>query len=302
MDKDYLLKKWLNNDLNAAEAKAFAEKDDFEFNQQIINDAKLFKASQFSTVGDYNDFKRNTSGKSNRIDMRSLNSILRIAAVLVIGIGIYFAFFNTSTMQFETIAGEKFEFSLPDQSLVSLNALSSIEFNKKNWSDDRSLELKGEAYFKVAKGSVFNVQTADGEVTVLGTQFTVKQRQDYFEVKCFEGVVQVTSIGNEIILNAGESFRMINDNSENRSVDLKEPEWLNNKSMFQAVPLFEVLAEMERQYDIQITIENMDANRLFTGGFMHDNLNNALISITQPMNLSFEIITSNQVKINGEKK
>ena len=302
MDKDYLLKKWLNNDLNAAEAKAFAEKDDFEFNQQIINDAKLFKASQFSTVGDYNDFKRNTSGKSNRIDMRSLNSILRIAAVLVIGIGIYFAFFNTSTMQFETIAGEKIEFSLPDQSLVSLNALSSIEFNKKNWSDDRSLELKGEAYFKVAKGSVFNVQTADGEVTVLGTQFTVKQRQDYFEVKCFEGVVQVTSIGNEIILNAGESFRMINDNSENRSVDLKEPEWLNNKSMFQAVPLFEVLAEMERQYDIQITIDNMDTNRLFTGGFMHDNLNNALISITQPMNLSFEIITSNQVKINGEKK
>ena len=302
MDKDYLLKKWLNNDLNAAEAKAFAEQDDFEFNQQIINDAKLFKASQFSTVGDYNDFKRNTSGKSNRIDMRSLNSILRIAAVLVIGIGIYFAFFNTSTMQFETIAGEKIEFSLPDQSLVSLNALSSIEFNKKNWSDDRSLELKGEAYFKVAKGSVFNVQTADGEVTVLGTQFTVKQRQDYFEVKCFEGVVQVTSLGNEIILNAGESFRMINDNSENRSIDLKEPEWLNNKSMFQAVPMFEVLAEMERQYDIQITIDNMDTNRLFTGGFMHDNLNNALISITQPMNLSFEIITSNQVKINGEKK
>jgi len=302
MDKDYLLKKWLNNDLNEAEAKAFAQQDDFEFNQQIINDAKLFKASQFSIVGDYSDFKGNTSGKSNSIDIRSLNSILRIAAVLVIGIGIYFAFFNTNTMQFETIAGEKIDFTLPDQSLVSLNALSSIEFNKKNWSDDRSLELKGEAYFKVAKGSVFSVQTTNGEVTVLGTQFTVKQRQDYFEVKCFEGVVQVTSLGNEIILNAGESFRIINGNSENRSLDLTEPEWINNKSMFQAVPLLEVLAEMERQYDIQISIDNMDANRLFTGGFMHDNLNNALISITQPMNLNFEIITSNQVKINGEKK
>jgi ferric-dicitrate binding protein FerR (iron transport regulator) len=46
-----------------------------------------------------------------------------------------------------------------------------------------------EAYFQVKKGQTFSVNTTDGVVKVLGTHFNVKQRKNYFEVNCFEGLV-----------------------------------------------------------------------------------------------------------------
>ena len=53
--------------------------------------------------------------------------------------------------------------------------------------------------------------------------------------------------------------------------------------------------------NIEITTKNIDANRLFTGAFTHTNLENALISITQPMNMTYELSSSNLVTINGRK-
>ena len=63
-----------------------------------------------------------------------------------------------------------------------------------------------------------------------------------------------------------------------------------------------VLAELERQYNIEITYKNININRLFTGGFEHDNLGNALIAITKPMNLTYELSSSNLVILHGENQ
>jgi hypothetical protein len=46
----------------------------------------------------------------------------------------------------------------------------------------------------------------------------------------------------------------------------------------------------------------VDSNLLFTGGFMHDNIENALLSITQPMELNYKTNVSNDVVIYGNKK
>ena len=47
------------------------------------------------------------------------------------------------------------------------------------------------------------------------------------------------------------------------------------------------------------TFKFKDTARLFSGGFVHNNLENALMSITEPMNLTFEISSPNQVLIYG---
>ena len=72
-------------------------------------------------------------------------------------------------------------------------------------------------------------------------------------------------------------------------------------SEFNAIPIKEVLSELERQYSIEVAIENTDENRLFTGGFPHDNLENALNAITQPMNITYELSSSNLVIIHGKE-
>jgi ferric-dicitrate binding protein FerR (iron transport regulator) len=130
-------------------------------------------------------------GRSYRAKNKTIrlqhNWLLRIAAVLVIGIGLFFASVPMQTTTELTQNKMQKTFLLPDDSEVTLNSASQIEYKKWNWTDHRELQLEGEAFFKVTKGQTFDVLTRLGKVTVVGTQFNVKARGDRFEVICFEG-------------------------------------------------------------------------------------------------------------------
>jgi len=303
MNKDILIKKWLNDELNDTEKVAFEKLDDAQINLAILENAKYFKASNFLEVDDFNTFKQHYySQKQPAKKLFELSTFLKIAGVLVIAFGVYFAFFFNNETQIKTLAGEKTTVELPDKSQVFLNALSSIEYNESKWKDKRLLKLYGEAYFKVAKGKKFDVVTSSGIVTVVGTKFNVKQRLNYFEVKCFEGIVRVSSNTIERLLHAGDTYQILNNTFIESKTTAVLPKWTTNLSDFEAIPFKEVLAELERQYNIQIKSEDVNTNRLFTGGFVHNNLENALIAITQPMNITYELSSSNQVVIRGKNK
>ena len=303
MDKDVLIKKWLNNELSEAEEKAFKQLGDYDFNQYILDNAKHFKASNFSKIDDFETFKDNYN--SQNIKVRKLNwkkPMLRIASVIVIALGIYSLFFLDNTTKIQTLASEKTTIELPDNSKVSLNALSSIEFNKNKWNENRMLKLNGEAYFRVAKGKQFDVITTDGKVTVVGTEFNVIQRDNYFEVKCYEGVVRVSSDTIIRRLIAGDTYKIFDGKFTESKTTSSQPQWTKESSIFNAMPIKEVIAELERQYNIKVILKEVNANRLFTGGFTHKNLENALISITQPMNMTYEFDSSKHIIINGQKE
>jgi ferric-dicitrate binding protein FerR (iron transport regulator) len=125
---------------------------------------------------------------------------------------------------------------------------------------------------------------------VLGTHFDVKQRDNYYEVSCFEGLVSVTYNNTTVKLPPGKSFRVINKQIEKTDdFDAQTPSWLQKESSFTRVPLNQVIAELERQYDIQIETQGIDTSKLFTGGFTHTNQKTALESITIPLQLSYTI-------------
>ncbi|SRX72296.1 FecR family protein [Aequorivita antarctica] len=301
MEKELLIKKWLNNELNGSEKEAFDKLDDFEINQAIVDNAEYFKASNFTEIADFEAFKkRYDSHKKPVRKLQWLNPLLKIASVLVIAFGLYFTLFHNSITQVKTVAGEKITVELPDTSEVILNVLSTIQYNAKKWDEKRSLQLEGEAYFKVAKGKKFDVITESGVVTVVGTQFNVKQRSEFFEVKCFEGKVSVVSDTIKRLLHPGQTFRISNHKFSEGTITAVTPKWADNMSDFESVPFKEVLAELERQYNIKIINKNVNVDRLFTGGFVHHDLENALISITQPMNMTYELSTSNRVIIRGK--
>ncbi len=298
MDKDNLLQKWLNNDLTDAEVNELKAQDDYEFNKKIIESATQFRASDTYTVADFETFRaRYQQHQKPTQKVRKLFPILRVAAVLAFAVGIYFTLFSNTTTTINTLAGEKTTIELPDASEVSLNALSSIAYNKKDWDSNRTIELSGEAFFKVAKGKKFDVVTKDGTVTVVGTQFNVKQRANYFEVVCYEGIVKVVSDTIVRQLTIGESYTIYDGKLTEKTIADKAPSWTQNYSSFTAVPIKEVFVELERQFDIKVSFKNTNENRLFTGGFSHENLQNALMTITEPMNLQYERQPTNSVII-----
>jgi 2-hydroxy-3-keto-5-methylthiopentenyl-1-phosphate phosphatase len=114
--------------------------------------------------------------------------------------------------------------------------------------------------------------------------------------------VKVISNTTERELHVGDTYLMLNKEFKESKTMLLKPNWTDNKSSFRAIPFKEVLAELERQYSIEIIHENTNINRLFTGGFVHGNLENALISITEPMNITYELSTNNLVVVHGNKK
>ncbi len=303
MDKEYLIKKWLNDDLTDAEKAAFDNLDDSKLNVAIIETSKQFKASGFSDIKDFNTFKKHyNSRKKPILKLQWIKPILQMAAAFIIGFGIYyFAFYNSSS-SYKTSISQNMDVVLPDNSKVKLNANSQLQFDDDNWKDNRQVKLKGEAYFIVEKGNKFDVITNDGKVTVVGTEFNVKQRNNYFEVKCFEGIVKVTSNTIERTLHAGDTFQFLNDALVEEKTPLKKPFWVAGVSSFKSVPFHLVVEELKRQYNISVSFENVDLTRQFTGGFNHKNLEHALLSITKPMGLSYELSSSNHVIIHENKE
>jgi len=300
MEKEYLIKKWLDNDLNPQELKAFKQIDDYNDLIKLSDSLKQFKAPNFDNDLAYSEIQKSISlKKSAKKEFHWFKPLLRIASIIVIILSVYY-YTTTLDTQIETFIAEKTEVTLPDDSRVNLNALSTISFNKSTWSSNRNIDLDGEAYFDVEKGSKFNVNTILGSVTVLGTEFHVKNRLNYFEVVCYEGSVKVISKNIHKILKPGDQFLVIDGKFIAQEKEKKiKPSWLNNESYFKSIPYKYVLSEFERQYDITFITDDIDTNILFTGNFVHNNKELALKSITLPLNITYKIQNS-EIALNRE--
>lgn len=291
MEKEYLYKKWLNDALTPSELEAFKKIDDATLSQEILDEAKRFKAPDRYRVADFETFKAQKATKKETptkvIRLPWLQKVSSIAAVVVITLGLYYAFISQNQTTITTQIAQKETIALPDQSQVTLNAISSIEYSKETWNEKREVALEGEAFFKVAKGAKFDVKTDDGVVSVLGTSFNVKQRDQFFEVTCYEGLVSVTYNNELLKLPAGNTFRLDHSTVTQGTISGEGPQWINNRSVFSKVAVAEVFKEVERHYDVHIDFSNIDSTILFSGGFEHMDLTEALTSITAPLRMTF---------------
>jgi transmembrane sensor len=284
MQKEYLIKRWLDNELTVAEESTFKNLEEYKFLTALTKDLKEAKLQfnyneelAFSKLKDKIAIKK---GKKTKIV--SLKFITRIASIFILGLSILFYFTNKKTIT--TQIGETKVYILPDSSRVTVDALSNIKLKRFNW--DRNIALNGEAYFEVKKGKKFIVNTKQGSIRVLGTKFNIIERKDYFEIICYEGSVLVTANNREKILKPGESYLVIEKKIiETKKLQKNISNWINNKSFFRKTPIKYVLKEFERHYNIKI-IANFNTNELFTGSFIHDNKKLALKTITLPLNLN----------------
>ncbi|HJS01615.1 MAG TPA: FecR family protein [Flavobacterium sp.] len=291
MKKKKEILKWLDGELSAKEIEDLKQSEDFNTIERIAHYSAHLDTPQIDAKQALASLKsRNLTKQEPKVRSLNFKAVFKVAAAIAILLtSSYFLFFNT-TQSFETGIAQTKNFHLPDNSEVLLNASSKITFNEKNWEKNRDLTLEGEAYFQVQKGKTFSVKTADGIVKVLGTHFDVKQRKNYYEVSCFEGLVSVTYNHQTIKLPPGKTFRVINKQIENlEDSDANNPSWLQKESNFTRVPLNQVIAELERQYDIKIETQDLDTSKLFTGSFTHTNQKIALESITIPLEISYSI-------------
>lgn len=298
MNREDLIKKWLDNELSIKELQAFKALEDYDGLVKLSDAVQQFKAPDYNDSEELDIVLQKIKPKQPKT--KWLPKIAQVAALILLCFSVYY-YTTTLDTTISTLAAAKTTTQLPDNSSISLNALSSVTYNNSNWNDKRFVSLKGEAYFKVAKGETFSVETETGIVTVLGTQFNVKDRDNVFEVTCYEGSVRVDYKGNSKILKPGDSFLIVDGKyiaQEKESID--SPKWMTNESYFKSMPFDHVLREFERQYNISITSENIDLNQLFTGSFVHNDRTLALKSITLPLHLSYSLQNDGSIVLTRE--
>jgi transmembrane sensor len=161
-----------------------------------------------------------------------------------------------------TANGETYSITLPDHTVVYLNAASSISYPASFATlNERKVELSGEAYFEVAKDSShpFIVRTADQEIKVLGTHFNVNSYKDDGNTKTtlLEGSVQIGFSSNKnetgTIIKPGEQAYI----KANRIyIDQVKAEdaiaWKNGYFRFNNETLEQAMNKIARWYNVKI--------------------------------------------------
>ena len=286
MKEENLIRKWLDYDLTAEELIVFEGSKNFRTLEHISNIARSLKAPEFDAATALASLSISEK-KNTKALAFNLATLAKIAAVLLIALGVFY-YTTTLDTSITTQLANTETIHLPDNSAVVINADSELSYNKRSWNTNRNLTLDGEAYFKVAKGEKFTVATPGGAITVLGTEFNVRYRDNKLEVTCFEGAVKVNSGSTSIILTPTNKVIIENKKITKKYVDKNlSPTWVEGESTFVSMPFLNVLKEFERQYNVVIETKDVEVTTQFTGGFTHKNMEMALQTITSPMQLTY---------------
>jgi len=171
---------------------------------------------------------------------------------------------SSSVMMLATAKGEHTHVFLPDSSEVWLNVDSKLEYSTDYSATNRSLKLKGEAFFKVAKGKKypFTVDAKGFQVKAVGTEFTVSAYVDEPRASAFlkEGIVELSYFPEgrkeqKLRMKPGEEATIrLAEKSVNISPAGSENiiRWTNGELYFENEPFDQVFRKMERWYDVKI--------------------------------------------------
>lgn len=299
MDEDYKLAKWLNNELTAEELAEFKQNPDFALYEKIKENSARLKTPEFDQDKMLSSVV--ATKKETKVVKLQPNWFARVAAVLIIGLGLFFAYENNNVTYYGTNDIIPI-IKLPDNSEVAINNNSEIEYQKWFWKNNRTIDLKGEAYFKVAKGKTFEVNTNLGKVTVLGTQFNVNSKDNTFEVTCYEGKVKVNYKNQELILTKGMLVTFENDSKTEGKTTLSMPNWASDEKeiSFTNQNLKTIITDIENTYNVTIKTNTIATEQLFTGKLPNNNLDVALQIIASTYHL--QIRKSNETSFELVKK
>lgn len=269
MEKEHDLAKWLAGEMTEAERAAFEQTPEFALYDKIAAASSRLHTPEFKEEAMLQHVLRQPKKQVSKVVPLYSRPIFRVAAILVIALGVWFGTRSgngNSLTVAQTAPGTIQTLQLPDRSEVTLNAGSSLSFQKDGWEGKRQTHLKGEAFFHVSKGNTFDVLTNLGKVTVVGTQFDVKVRGQRFEVACFEGKVRVQVQGQRTLITKGqivafENGKPIKIFPETAST----PGWMHNELVFKSERLPAIKAELERHFALKITLPAKVSSARFTG-------------------------------------
>lgn len=198
-----------------------------------------------------------------------------------------------------TPRGGLYNITLPDGTHVRLNAESSLEYPIRWQKDKREVTLKGEGFFEVVhqQEQPFIVHTLGQSVEVLGTHFNVcaYSADTITKTTLLEGSVQVIANkgGQNLKLQPGEQSVLIGQSIAKHNVNVtQELAWLYGKFNFDGKNIYQVIDELSRWYDVDISYEGEMPNVEFFGGAYRDVKISTILNILKTYGVDSKEVSS----------
>lgn len=300
LENKELIARWLSGELSEEEKTQLAQREDLGDLKAVLDDVSTWSLPPVDTEASLKRLKAKTVAKPET-KVISMRPLFRVAAAIALLATVWFVYDFTSangTIDLKTGLAETLSHDLPNGSVITLGAVSSASYNKDNWDDDRLIDLAGQAYFDVESGAKFTVNTAYGDVTVLGTQFDILTVNGALKVNCFEGSVAVSSESGQEILKPGEGVIFEKGTFERINFTSTGPSWTGGSSVYQATDLEDVVNDLQRYYDVRLRLPFDLLDESYTGSFPHNDLDQALRSIFTPLEIQYTLTADGRVVFN----
>lgn len=223
---------------------------------------------------------------------------------------------------FKTQRGERATITLKDGTRVRLNVSSTLAVPETFGSETRQVRLDGEAFFEVAKDTLhpFVILTEHATMNVLGTSFSVRTLNEGVKVFVTEGQVALSTEGSidaseletlpegpaeslefvrlpavlpdTVVLRANQLGVVSNRRVQAIRHGINPDNfiaWTEGKLIFDQAPFDQVIAELERWYDLDVeTVLSHQEVVPLTSTFSDESLSEILRTIAATLDLRFE--------------
>lgn len=177
--------------------------------------------------------------------------------------------------------------TLPDGTLVRLNANSSLTYQQNFGQDNRKVKLSGEGYFEVKKNTEkkFIVNTGYIDVTVLGTKFNLYayEDKDIIEMALVEGHVNVSTSQPPYQTICVKPNEKVTYNKYDNKLNIEktttkiETAWLNKELVFREEKLENVFQCLSRKFRVKFSIDSsISVDDVYTGAFDDEKIEDIL--------------------------
>lgn len=241
---------------------------------------------------------------------RSRFSIVRFAAVMALPLAFFSIWSGIVLMKAKSEAehdvtqttispiGAMTRLSLSDGSTVWLNSGSSLEYPARFRKKERTVNLKGEAYFEVAASPdrPFKVNAGKIDVTATGTEFninafpsdslaTVSLSKGHLDVSHFGSPLSLLEPGEKLCFNETDcGFSIVKTDVQNDCL------WKDGVLVFNNVRLEDVFKRLGQLYGIRFSILDPDlSDNIFRGTFDSETVNEILSIIAMTSPVSYRI-------------
>ncbi|UII35023.1 DUF4974 domain-containing protein [Fulvivirga ulvae] len=314
----YLAVRALKGDLSASEQEKWKEllrndtnlRADFEQVKVYWEQFDKLPYSYIDTDKDWQKVAKKINKRRNYAVIWKYAAVLLLLAVasfMLMQSSGWFSFeFRETITVIEAPIGSQTYVTLPDSSVIWLNAGSKISFNNNFGLSNRSIMLHGEAFFDVEKSEVpFNVITPHYDIAVLGTTFNVRAYDDDQKqvTTLVHGSLKISNIrtGNGIkaaLLKPGQRLTLIKHEDLSRQmvemeggIDVAaETAWKDGWLSVRSESLEAFATKLERLYDITIHFEDDELrNYRYTGKIRQLSLEQVLKALALTSPIEFDI-------------